>query len=151
MAPTHNPGGRDRDQEAQPLLNGQPAANQDDISIFHRTCRHVIHHRIKYCIAWILGFLVTITIVLLLVKIPHHRSGHGKDPSDFSGAMMRPGKDVCDSDRSYPIAIILSIIFGYFGIDRFYLGYIVTGLLKFITGPCIKDEMDATKRVPVGK
>ncbi|KAF9195333.1 hypothetical protein BGZ51_002848 [Haplosporangium sp. Z 767] len=134
MASTHNSGGRVRDQEAQPLLNGQHSARQEeDISIFHRTCRHFIHHRAKYCIAWIVAFLATITIVFLLVKIPHRRRDHDTDPSDPSDFIMRPRKDVCNSDRSYPIAIILSIIFGYFGIDRFYLGYIITGLLKFIT------------------
>jgi TM2 domain-containing membrane protein YozV len=33
----------------------------------------------------------------------------------------------------YQTAVLLSIFFGIFGIDRFYLGYIAIGLLKFCT------------------
>jgi TM2 domain-containing membrane protein YozV len=31
------------------------------------------------------------------------------------------------------IALILSLTFGYFGIDRFYIGNIILGILKLIT------------------
>ena len=31
-------------------------------------------------------------------------------------------------------ALILSILLGYFGIDRFYLGYTVLGIVKLVTG-----------------
>ena len=34
------------------------------------------------------------------------------------------------------IALILSIIFGWFGIDRFYLGYPLVGLVKLLTFGC---------------
>lgn len=36
--------------------------------------------------------------------------------------------------KSKNTALILSIFLGEFGIDRFYLGYIGTGILKLITG-----------------
>ena len=36
--------------------------------------------------------------------------------------------------KSKTAALLLSIFFGYLGIDRFYLGYFWTGLLKLITG-----------------
>lgn len=37
-------------------------------------------------------------------------------------------------ERSFLIALLLSILIGTLGVDRFYLGKIGTGLLKLITG-----------------
>jgi TM2 domain-containing membrane protein YozV len=36
--------------------------------------------------------------------------------------------------KSWAVALILSIFFGVLGIDRFYLGYTGKGILKLITG-----------------
>ena len=36
--------------------------------------------------------------------------------------------------KSKTVALILSILIGTLGIDRFYLGYIGLGILKLITG-----------------
>ncbi len=38
-----------------------------------------------------------------------------------------------ESDRNWWTAFILSLIFGVFGIDRFYLGYGWTGMFKLLT------------------
>ncbi|GJJ77706.1 hypothetical protein EMPS_10065 [Entomortierella parvispora] len=40
----------------------------------------------------------------------------------------------CYSDRGYYSTVFLSIFLGFSGIDRFYLGYFLIGLLKFCTG-----------------
>ena len=36
-------------------------------------------------------------------------------------------------DKDPAVALVLSITFGSFGIDRFYLGHVILGILKLIT------------------
>jgi TM2 domain-containing membrane protein YozV len=36
-------------------------------------------------------------------------------------------------DKDPAVALVLSFVFGSFGIDRFYLGHIILGILKLIT------------------
>ncbi|KAF9584202.1 hypothetical protein BGW38_007237 [Lunasporangiospora selenospora] len=129
-----------RDEEQQALLNGQAATNtQANDTFYRRTIIHVHHHRKRYFALWLLAAVIAISTVLGIHYL-YHQSKHGngghKDEGEFMETLLksvaRPD-DRCQSDRSYPVAILLSIFFGYVGIDRFYLGYIISALLKLAT------------------
>ncbi|KAF9148744.1 hypothetical protein BG015_009505 [Linnemannia schmuckeri] len=115
-----------RDEENQALLNGQPIVVVEETTFFGRTFHHVHHHRKRYFALWLLAAVSAIAIVLGLY---HYHKNQGNDIFNVNGKRDH----VCESDRSYPIAILLSIFFGYVGIDRFYLGYIISSLLKLAT------------------
>ncbi|KAF9389224.1 hypothetical protein CPB97_011791 [Podila verticillata] len=121
-----------RDAEHQALLNHRDIHEAND-TFYGRTFIHVHTHRKRYFALWLLAAVAAVATVLVLHYVYEQHKGHNDD--DLSNWLGKgKGKpDVCWSDRSYPIAILLSIFFGYVGIDRFYLGYIVSALIKLIT------------------
>ncbi|KAF9301746.1 hypothetical protein BGZ74_006318 [Mortierella antarctica] len=122
-----------RDAEQQALLNHRDIHEAND-TFYGRTFIHVHTHRKRYFALWLLAAVTAVATVLVVHYAYKQHKGH--DDDDDLLAMLGKGKDkpdVCHSDRSYPVAILLSIFFGYVGIDRFYLGYVVSSLLKLIT------------------
>ncbi|KAI8847754.1 hypothetical protein BC829DRAFT_232883 [Chytridium lagenaria] len=104
--------------EETPLVRSPPTDEPRGFFI------HVKRHGRRGCGFWfILAILVTITVLILkystnvLVVSPHNPDGTH-----------------CESERNYVVALILSGVFGTLGIDRFYLGYVLLGILKLVTG-----------------
>ncbi|KAG1145229.1 hypothetical protein G6F37_009372 [Rhizopus arrhizus] len=112
-----------RDEET-PLVGNQVRGNET----FLQKVKRVLHlHGHRVLISWII--IIAITAVLTL---SFHFSLKGKhdNTGDEQKALL---EDMCVSDRSWFVALMLSIFLGPFGIDRFYLGYIFLGILKLVT------------------
>lgn len=104
-----------RDAEQQALLNHRDIHEAND-TFYGRTFIHVHTHRKRYFALWLLAAVTAVATVLVVHYAYKQHKGH--DDDDDLLAMLGKGKgkpDVCHSDRSYPVAILLSIFFGYVG------------------------------------
>jgi TM2 domain-containing membrane protein YozV len=63
--------------------------------------------------------------------MPTHKDMNTDNKNTTEAEPVTPG---APHGRNKWIALVLSIVLGTFGIDRFYLGKIGTGILKLITG-----------------
>ncbi|KAF9312667.1 hypothetical protein BG000_005344 [Podila horticola] len=129
-----------REEESQALLNGQPiTVTEVNDTFYGRTIHHVHHHRKRYFALWLLAAVAAISTVLGLHYLHHQNKdvpttpapGEGEIIKGLLNAVTKPHQ--CESDRSYPLAILLSVFLGYLGVDRFYLGYVISALIKLIT------------------
>ncbi|KAJ3042360.1 hypothetical protein HDV00_007494 [Rhizophlyctis rosea] len=108
--------------EETPLV---PRSTEDPPpTIWLRTKHFFLEHKKTSSALWTSLVLIAVGTVLILkyatnvlVVAP---------PSD--------NDEVCVSDRSNLLAVILSVLLGYLGVDRFYLGYVLLGVLKLVTG-----------------
>ncbi|KAF9100064.1 hypothetical protein BGX27_000491 [Mortierella sp. AM989] len=104
------------DDESQALLNGHSTNTEANDTFYGRGFVHVTTHRKRYFAAWLFAAVVAISTVLGIhyyhkLHDGHHHGSNGDKTKD----LMSTKPAVCDSDRSYPIAILLSIFFGYVG------------------------------------
>ncbi|KAI8141878.1 hypothetical protein BJV82DRAFT_580143 [Fennellomyces sp. T-0311] len=92
---------------------------------WHKCRRTLGTHGHRIFIAWfiIIAATAVLTLSFHFSLLPSHH------PVDDNTVL----EEQCTSDRSWFLALLLSIFFGPFGIDRFYLGYILLGLLKLVT------------------
>ncbi|KAI9488992.1 hypothetical protein BDB00DRAFT_845653 [Zychaea mexicana] len=93
-------------------------------------CRSTLGtHGHRIFIAWFIVIAITavLTLSFHFSLLPSH---HPVDDNNNPAALV---DEQCVSDRSWFLALLLSVFFGPFGVDRFYLGYILLGVLKLIT------------------
>ncbi|KAI9358507.1 hypothetical protein BD770DRAFT_427292 [Pilaira anomala] len=99
--------------ESSPLLDN--LQQEESCKTMYKRIRH--KYRFHISGAWLIVLLITGAITYFLnlenMKIV--------DP------------DVCTSDRDQRSAFVLSLLFGGAGADRFYLGYVLMGVIKLLT------------------
>ncbi|KAI9326291.1 TM2 domain-containing protein [Zopfochytrium polystomum] len=107
-----------------PSENTPLVANESGVAQPRGVFVHVNTHKKRITGFWVIFALIAVAVVLFLKY-------------QTSLLVIAPGGDDgehCQSDRDYVTTVLLSFFLGPLGVDRFYLGYVFLGLLKFITG-----------------
>ncbi|CAO3679071.1 hypothetical protein G6F70_005484 [Rhizopus microsporus] len=115
-----------QDEEA-PLISREVSENET----FIQKVKRVLHlHGHRVLISWIIVIAITAVLTLSFHFALKERHDTTTPVGDDEKALL---EEMCVSDRSWFVALMLSIFLGPFGIDRFYLGYIFLGIIKLIT------------------
>ncbi|KAJ3112973.1 hypothetical protein HDU96_003934 [Phlyctochytrium bullatum] len=111
-----------RPDEESPLIadRAAPATEVQERGFFV----HVKRHGRRGCGFWV---LVSLLIAITIIAIKFTTKSLDVEPTYPDGTPR------CTSDKSYVVAVLLSGFFGTLGIDRFYLGFVVSGILKLVT------------------
>ncbi|KAI7907755.1 uncharacterized protein BX663DRAFT_491934 [Cokeromyces recurvatus] len=111
--------------EESPLI---PRNDNQSNGSWRQKFQRITHkHRFRIIISWLIILSITAVLTLSLhFTLKDKEMPHVSDNNENLNEM-------CVSDRSWFVALMLSIFFGPLGIDRFYLGYIFLGIIKLLT------------------
>ncbi|KAI7866344.1 hypothetical protein BDF14DRAFT_1743694 [Spinellus fusiger] len=109
-----------QDEEA-PLLHILPVEET-----FPQKVKRVLHlHGHRVFITWliVISMAVVLTLSFHFALLPTQRPAEVEPITNAE----------CISERSWFLSLFLSVFFGAFGVDRFYLGYVFLGIVKLVT------------------
>ncbi|KAI8080271.1 uncharacterized protein B0P05DRAFT_579169 [Gilbertella persicaria] len=109
-------------EEQTPILHENESLRQKFQRITHK-------HRFRIIGSWIIVIAVTAVLTLSFYFALKEEKPHIPEKPQDEDLV----NEMCVSDRSWFVALMLSIFLGPLGVDRFYLGYIFLGILKLIT------------------